>query len=90
VVRLIDPNDRLLVPGLTGEAVWGTNRLLVSDHEAKAMLVGERRKTVSNIGRTRLQITRRAGTMSRPNLRPAQRSLAPGQSVGPADRVRHS
>ena len=40
LARYITPNDRVLVLGLTGEAVWGSSGLLLPDHEAKEMLIG--------------------------------------------------
>ena len=39
LARFIHPSDRLLVLGLTGEGVWGSNRLMISDDEAKRMFV---------------------------------------------------
>jgi hypothetical protein len=38
LVDYISATDRLLVMGVTGEAVWGNKRLLTPDHEAKEML----------------------------------------------------
>ena len=40
LVRYVDPNDRLVVLAVTGEAVWGSRRLLMPDQEAIDLLEG--------------------------------------------------
>jgi hypothetical protein len=39
LARYLAPKDRLLLVGLTGEAVWEMGGLLIPDHEARELLV---------------------------------------------------